>query len=204
MNGTLLGVGTACIIGAIVGGGLKAFGIEIPALSSLRRQILLAAVGVLLVVVSIAQSSGRFAQPGEKERKLIMEISHRAHAALDRLGEDERDITSGTNLYPPEDIYYNVTRFLNNSFPDVENAPDYSAFSENRASSFEALIGELTAIKGNTRPLQSAWGAFRKLDNLSKQKTGQPDKQKSLEGVANAKSIITNEILNRYFKSSIE
>jgi hypothetical protein len=30
MQSTLLNVGLACIIGAIVGGGLKAFGVEIP------------------------------------------------------------------------------------------------------------------------------------------------------------------------------
>lgn len=204
MSGTLLSVGIACIIGAIVGGGLKAFGIEIPALSSVRRQILLGGVGVLLVLVAIFQSSGGFAQPGEKERRLITEVSHRAHAALNRLGNDEQDVKSGTGLYPPEDIYYNVTRFLNNSFPDVPNAPDYSFFPENKGSNFEALIAELMVTKGKTKPLQSAWDAFKKLDNLASQKAAQLDKGKSLEAVANARKIITNEILTSYFKSSIE
>ena len=38
MVNTLLTIGLACIIAAIVGGSLKVVGIEIPALTSLRRQ----------------------------------------------------------------------------------------------------------------------------------------------------------------------
>jgi hypothetical protein len=46
----ILGVGLACIIAAIVGGGLKALGVEIPALASVWRQWLLGSLGVLLVL----------------------------------------------------------------------------------------------------------------------------------------------------------
>lgn len=52
MDSTLLLLGIACIIAAIVGGGLKAVGFEFPALSSIGRQIGLAALGVILVLVS--------------------------------------------------------------------------------------------------------------------------------------------------------
>ncbi|HEY8201417.1 MAG TPA: hypothetical protein VII47_08685 [Actinomycetota bacterium] len=49
-------IGLACIIGAIVGGGLKLMGIEIPLFTSVRRQILLAGLGVALVAgVGIAR-----------------------------------------------------------------------------------------------------------------------------------------------------
>lgn len=41
----LLTTGLACLIAAIVGGGLKAFGIEVPALSSRTRQAVLGALG---------------------------------------------------------------------------------------------------------------------------------------------------------------
>jgi hypothetical protein len=41
-------IGLACIIAAIVGGGLKLAGIEIPLLTSVRRQMLLGALGVVL------------------------------------------------------------------------------------------------------------------------------------------------------------
>jgi len=52
MDSTLLLLGIACIIAAIVGGGLKAVGFEFPALNSIGRQIGLAALGGILVLVS--------------------------------------------------------------------------------------------------------------------------------------------------------
>jgi hypothetical protein len=53
MQTTFLTVGIACIIAAIVGGGFKAFGIEIPILNSLRRQLALGVLGAAFVVISI-------------------------------------------------------------------------------------------------------------------------------------------------------
>jgi hypothetical protein len=52
IGGTLLTAGLTCIIAAIVGGGLKAFGIEIGALQSVRRQALLAGFGAVLIAAS--------------------------------------------------------------------------------------------------------------------------------------------------------
>ena len=54
MNTTLLTSGIACVAAAIVGGGLKAFGMEIPALASTRRQLMLAGFGACLVVAAAA------------------------------------------------------------------------------------------------------------------------------------------------------
>lgn len=56
MNNTIIGAGIACIAAAIVGGGLKMFGIEVPVLSSIRRQLLLAAFGALLVFSPLLKS----------------------------------------------------------------------------------------------------------------------------------------------------
>jgi hypothetical protein len=50
---TALSVGLACIIAAIVGGGLKALGVEIPTVDSIRRQIVLASFGVLLILTAV-------------------------------------------------------------------------------------------------------------------------------------------------------
>jgi hypothetical protein len=58
MENTLLGVGIACVIAAIVGGGLKAFGMEIPLVNSNKRQLLLSLFGLVLIAVSIAQGDG--------------------------------------------------------------------------------------------------------------------------------------------------
>jgi hypothetical protein len=53
MKTTLITLGIVCIIAAIVGGGLKAFQIEIPLLNSIRRQLLLASFGLVLIVVTL-------------------------------------------------------------------------------------------------------------------------------------------------------
>jgi hypothetical protein len=61
VEGKLFGPGVVAVMGAIVGGGLEAFGIEVPVLDSVSRQILLAGVGVVLLVASFAvrfRSSG--------------------------------------------------------------------------------------------------------------------------------------------------
>jgi hypothetical protein len=64
MNITLLTTGLACIIAAIIGGGLKAFGIEIPILQSGKRQVLLAIFGCILIVAGYyAQESGKLQPP---------------------------------------------------------------------------------------------------------------------------------------------
>jgi len=49
---TLLTTGLACIIAAIIGGGLKAFGVEIAVLRSWKRQALLAMFGAMLIAAA--------------------------------------------------------------------------------------------------------------------------------------------------------
>jgi hypothetical protein len=56
METTLLGAGLGCIVAAVVGGGLKAFGIEFPLLTSRRRQAALGTLGVLLASGGVALS----------------------------------------------------------------------------------------------------------------------------------------------------
>ena len=55
MQNNLLVAGIACIMAALIGGGLRAFTIEIPLLSSLRRQIMLGLFGAILMALSLAQ-----------------------------------------------------------------------------------------------------------------------------------------------------
>lgn len=49
MSTTLIIAGVASLMAAIVGGGLKAFGVEVPIVTSSRRQLLLGLFGVLLL-----------------------------------------------------------------------------------------------------------------------------------------------------------
>jgi hypothetical protein len=57
MQSTLITTGVVCIIAAIVGGGLKALGIEVPKLDSFARQALLGIFGIGLVVAGNSYGS---------------------------------------------------------------------------------------------------------------------------------------------------
>jgi hypothetical protein len=63
MEYALITAGIACLIAAIVGGGLKAFGIEIPQFASVRRQMLLGALGMLLLGLGLWVRPGGQAPP---------------------------------------------------------------------------------------------------------------------------------------------
>jgi hypothetical protein len=79
MENTLLTVGLACIVAAIVGGGLKAFGLEIPLLRTLPRQLVLGAFGVVLLVISmqIKPKPPVPTQPQAPKREAIVQYAQR-------------------------------------------------------------------------------------------------------------------------------
>ena len=52
MESTLLTAGLACLIAAVVGGGLKAFGVEIPLLATWPRQVALFILGLALCTIA--------------------------------------------------------------------------------------------------------------------------------------------------------
>lgn len=57
MDNIFLVSGLACLIAAVVGGGLKAFAIEVPVLASLGRQIALGVLGLILLAIGISRHS---------------------------------------------------------------------------------------------------------------------------------------------------
>ena len=59
MEPTLIALGLACIVGAVVGGGLKIAGVELPVVSSWRRQACLAVLGGGILLAG----SGHFGTP---------------------------------------------------------------------------------------------------------------------------------------------
>ena len=67
MSNTLLTAGLACIIAAIVGGGLKAFGIEIGILRSWKRQGLLAMFGAVMLITAYVMQRPPTPQPSPVE-----------------------------------------------------------------------------------------------------------------------------------------
>lgn len=62
METTLLTVGLVCVVAAIVGGGLRAFNMELPGIASVGRQALLGSFGILLIVLALVGVS-RFGDP---------------------------------------------------------------------------------------------------------------------------------------------
>jgi hypothetical protein len=58
MNDILLSAGAACVILAIVGGGATAFGVQVPVLNSVRRQVALGVVGVGFLAAAFAVGNG--------------------------------------------------------------------------------------------------------------------------------------------------
>src|SRR5438093_1354839 len=50
MNPTLLIIAVVCIAAAIIGGGMRAMGVDVPVISSVSRQILLGIFGILVLV----------------------------------------------------------------------------------------------------------------------------------------------------------
>lgn len=58
MNNVLLSAGAACVIVAIVGGGAKAFGVEIPVLASVRRQVALGIAGIGFLAAAFVVGGG--------------------------------------------------------------------------------------------------------------------------------------------------
>lgn len=83
MDTTLLTAGIACIIAGIVGGGLKAFGIELPIFKSIKRQIVLGVFGVLLCVASQLIGAGSTdKKPGvTKPDEVIVRYRHERTSA---------------------------------------------------------------------------------------------------------------------------
>jgi hypothetical protein len=66
VSATLLTAGLACVICAIVGGGLKAWGIELPALESGKRQFVLGLFGMVLIASSIASQDSSLSKTAPK------------------------------------------------------------------------------------------------------------------------------------------
>lgn len=63
MENVLLTAGIASVIAAIAGGGLKAFGIEIPLLRSVCRQVILGLLGLVMILFAFGLHEGVGGQP---------------------------------------------------------------------------------------------------------------------------------------------
>jgi hypothetical protein len=93
MGQTLVGAGIACIIAAIIGGGLKAFGLEIPVLNSLRRQVLLAIFGAILLGIALFDHSTDL-PPGPKSPEKTVELNPASSVPAPAVEEVSMDLST--------------------------------------------------------------------------------------------------------------
>jgi hypothetical protein len=139
MKTQLLLAGVACVVAAVVGGGLKLLGAEIPLISSTRRQALLAVIGVALLVwggtLPSEQEQQRHQQLLEQEqqrqqqrRQLASELNER----LEQIGTDLNRRLHGQEV--PGLIEGNDIPALTEVFEDLET---------NRATLDDDLYGLL-------------------------------------------------------------
>ena len=103
MQQTLLVAGIACVIAAVVGGGLKAFGIEIPALESGVRQGALGVLGLVLLggAVAVGQGWGPFGGAGGSSAGPESTPPSRSGGTASREGEPGEDPGSSGREAPP-------------------------------------------------------------------------------------------------------
>src|SRR5579863_3228382 len=59
MSSVLVGAALACIIAAIAGGGLTAFGVQVPVIPSSKRQSLLGLFGIILLGAVLLSGNNR-------------------------------------------------------------------------------------------------------------------------------------------------
>ena len=65
MEATFLAAGIACLIAGLVGGGLKIFGIEVPVLKSVPRQVAVSTLGIILIGTAFLVPDGEKRQNKE-------------------------------------------------------------------------------------------------------------------------------------------
>jgi len=85
MGNTVLTLGLVCITAAIVGGGLKAFKIEVPVIASVKRQLLLAGFGIVLLA-----GFGVVPPGGRPPKKTLRDLQEKF----------EYDLRARQHLYP--------------------------------------------------------------------------------------------------------
>ena len=105
----LLTAGLACVIAAIIGGGLKAWNIEIPTLKSVRRQVVLALFGILLIAAAGILKLSETSQGGKNANSSNIQLENDAAVREFFLGTWRVDLSVGTTVSD-----HNVIRYTAN------------------------------------------------------------------------------------------
>src|SRR6266571_33296 len=118
----LVFLGAACVVAAVIGGGLKWAGMEIPVLQSAKRQVLLAVVGCLLIAGGVAPMCGGLMRLQIRAAPLPQRSSSRRQNLRYRLSS--RGISSIVDTASSQ----KTTRRFQTSYPrpSVARTPVYS------------------------------------------------------------------------------
>jgi hypothetical protein len=144
--------------------------------------------------------------------RLASEVGNRIRQALDSSERDERTLKAGGNPYLSKDIYGNVVRYLNNSFPgeDPQNLADFSLYPEYRERKFESLVIDLMAIEHRQQQAQlkqtlvSFHDLIKRSNGPADQGSEEERRNKAIETVHEATSLIKNKLAGGYFQSSLQ
>jgi Putative peptidoglycan binding domain len=149
METVLVTAGIACLVGAIVGGGLKAANMEIPHLESVRRQVLLAALGAVLLAVGIfGPKEFKAARPDDPQ------VDNQAPSSDNGVSPDNGVVTAGDRSAPAD----------NASVTDGRSAPADNAVMDGDSSATPAGVDNIADTKTdnlNDAQFASISGPFR-------------------------------------------
>ena len=144
--------------------------------------------------------------------RLASEVGNRIRQALDSLERDELTLKAGGNPYLSKDIYGNVVRYLNNSFPgeNLQNLTDFSLYPEYRDRKFESLVIDLMAIEHRQQQAQlkqtlvSFHDLIKRSNGPADQGSEEERRNKAIETVQEATALIKNKLAAGYFQSSLQ
>lgn len=133
MENTLIGVGIAFMAGALIGGGLSAFGVTLPLISSLKRQILLFLLGTGVLLGGLYPTLREWlTEPPEPVMQPLEEGVNRAGYDFDHMGVDAANAYDCAELCRTNDqcvaMTYVVSRrtcWLKKAVPDPKPQPDH-------------------------------------------------------------------------------
>jgi hypothetical protein len=168
----LLIPGLVCVIAAIVGGGLKAFGFEIPVLSTPARQLGLGCFGALLLIISVR--SGPSASVGLPASNLPPQKETPLHSERIALWREQSPIAVAPPVLHCDCLDGEVLNIVTGQWERVSHGGHQSAegtklrFSSHCPSSVQLLAVRDTNPGANQVPInQTTLGRTFALENLS-------------------------------------
>ncbi len=98
----LVSGGVTAVLAAVAGGGLKAFGVEVPLLATVKRQLLTVAVGIVLIAVGLMSGSGVLVTKPAQTGAASAENNSSAASTPATTAAPEVELTSAAPQGPPK------------------------------------------------------------------------------------------------------